>query len=216
MRYIAGALRGLRFSCVRQRAAAGDRAERSVDRDVGELVALAARLELPEGALDEAVYDSEAPSASSVNNQGIEAQLRWLLSVNEVSTVRRLVQDAAQVDPLRYTARFQPEAWIHDQAVPVDPEGPSEWDCTPFVDEAKLAYLRRLAEREGESLHDLVDGVLDNDDVFKGDPAAPLWIRQWRGPFTIRVVASGLDFAAECGARAQQPRLGGRDGRQRG
>jgi hypothetical protein len=175
---------------MRQRAAAGERAERSVDRDVAELVALAARLELPEWALDDAVYDSEAPLASSVNNEGIAAQLRWLLSVNDVSTVRRLVEDAAQGDSLRYTARFQPEAWISDQAVPVDPEGPSEWDCTPFVDEAKLAYLRKLADREGESLQDLVDGVLDNDDVFKGDPAAPLWIRQWRGPFTIRVLAA--------------------------
>ena len=30
-------------------------------------------------------------------------------------------------------------------------------------------------------------GVLDNDDLFKSDPAAPEWIRRWRGPFDIRI-----------------------------
>jgi hypothetical protein len=30
-------------------------------------------------------------------------------------------------------------------------------------------------------------GVLDRDAVLKADPNAPQWVRDWRGPFTIRV-----------------------------
>ena len=29
--------------------------------------------------------------------------------------------------------------------------------------------------------------VLDTDDVFALDPAAPAWVRSWSGPFTIRL-----------------------------
>jgi hypothetical protein len=87
------------YSAVGDEAGMEKETQRSTERDVTELVALADRLKLPECALDEAVYDSEAPSASSLNNQGIEAQLRWLLSVNDVGTVRGLIQEAAESEP---------------------------------------------------------------------------------------------------------------------
>jgi hypothetical protein len=96
MRSIRGALRRLHLSRLGKPAPTADNREESADRDVAELVALASRLELPEWALDEAMYDTEAPSASSLNNQGIEAQLHWLLSVNDPDTVRTLVRDAAR------------------------------------------------------------------------------------------------------------------------
>jgi hypothetical protein len=96
----------------------------------------------------------------------------------------------------RYIARFQAEAWVRDQAIPVDAQGPTEWDCTGFVDEARLAYLTRLADRQGENLEDPVNGVLDSDDLFKDDPGAPEWVREWRGPFTIRMIAAPEEHAA--------------------
>lgn len=34
---------------------------------------------------------------------------------------------------------------------------------------------------------DSADGALDIRDRFRDDPAAPEWIRQWPGPFTIRI-----------------------------
>lgn len=83
----------------------------------------------------------------------------------------------------RYEARFEPEAWINDQAIPVDAEGPQRWDCTEYAEQNR-DYLDRL-EAHSESLR---DGAVDNDDVFKDDPAAPAWVREWRGPFTIRIV----------------------------
>lgn len=88
----------------------------------------------------------------------------------------------------KYTATFTPEAWINDYAVPVDPEGPTEWDCSAFVDADTLAYLEQCAQRRGDDWQ--LDDVLDLDDVFKDDPAAPQWVREWRGPFTIRVRAT--------------------------
>lgn len=86
----------------------------------------------------------------------------------------------------RYIARFTPEAWIRDQAVEVDAPGPQEWDCTAYA----LEHLDYLATRAHCAFCPDIsgpEGVLDNDDVFAGDPAAPGWIAAWQGPFTIRI-----------------------------
>lgn len=86
----------------------------------------------------------------------------------------------------RYIARFQPEAWINDCAVPIDAEGPQEWDCTRFLNADPTVYhhdychyLRSEARLHGE--------VVDDDDVLRTDPTAPDWIREHQGPFTITV-----------------------------
>lgn len=80
--------------------------------------------------------------------------------------------------PAKYTATFSPEAWIDNRAVPIDPEGPTTWDCSAFV-AANRAYFDRL-EKD-------IDHTLDADDMLMGDPDAPQWVREWSGPFTIRV-----------------------------
>jgi hypothetical protein len=92
---------------------------------------------------------------------------------------------AAANPKIRYLARFTPEAWIRNQATEVDVAGPQEWDCT-ILALTHLDYLAAVAARRHESLDD-GEGVLDNDDVFRDDPAAPEWVRSWTGPFTIRV-----------------------------
>lgn len=73
-----------------------------------------------------------------------------------------------------WTAHFQPEAWVNDNTIAVDPEGEQTWDCTAFAGE------------HDDYLADLADD-LDRDDVFKADPAAPAWVSTWAGPFTIRL-----------------------------
>ena len=82
-----------------------------------------------------------------------------------------------------YIAHFTPEAWQQDQAIEVDAEGPQEWDCTAWAQQHP-DYMDRITmlARGGDT-----DGVLDRDDLFQSDPAAPQWVREWRGPFTIRV-----------------------------
>jgi hypothetical protein len=76
------------------------------------------------------------------------------------------------------TARFSPEAWVNDYAIPVDPEGPTEWEVTP-------AYLTELTARYGPEL--LCESSYEADEL-RHDPAAPEWIREWRGPFTVYIV----------------------------
>jgi hypothetical protein len=81
-----------------------------------------------------------------------------------------------------YVATFTPQAWIKDYAVQVDPEGPTTWDCTKFVGELDPFTQDGINESIGEEGH-----WLDSFDLLKGDEAAPQWVKDWQGPFTIVV-----------------------------
>ena len=89
----------------------------------------------------------------------------------------------------KYIASFQPEAWQNDCAIPVDPEGETEWDCTTFVTDppgwCKNYFGQKFHKAAGDG-----DEFLDTGDVLLQDPAAPEWVRNWRGPFTISVRAA--------------------------
>jgi hypothetical protein len=85
---------------------------------------------------------------------------------------------------MRYQANFEPQAWQNDDAIPVDPQGPTTWDCSEYIGQQGDLFLNRLHRHLADN------GVfLDRDDVLKGDPVAPEWIREWQGPFTITVAA---------------------------
>lgn len=86
---------------------------------------------------------------------------------------------------VRYTASITPEEWQNDQAVEVDAPGEQTWDCTAYA-LANLDYLTDLEARSGDRLADPY-GIVDGDDLFKSDPAAPSWVSGWSGPFTLRV-----------------------------
>lgn len=87
----------------------------------------------------------------------------------------------------KYIAEFSPESWISDYATPVDPEGPTKWDCT----EAVAEYINKDGSLRSPFRLSLGD-YLDNDDILRTDPAAPEWVREWRGPGTIRVTIIDL------------------------
>lgn len=76
-----------------------------------------------------------------------------------------------------FTARFQPEAWVNDVAVDIDPSGEQEWT----VSDAHVADAARIV------FDGTWDRGLDRDDELIDDPAAPAWIREHDGPFTITV-----------------------------
>lgn len=84
-----------------------------------------------------------------------------------------------------YSAHFTPEIWIGGNAIEVDPDGRQDWDCTHEV-EANPEYWERITRDRHESFDDGW-GVLDQDDVLKDTTVAPPWVRNWNGPFTIRV-----------------------------
>lgn len=79
-------------------------------------------------------------------------------------------------------ARFEPQAWIDDHAIPVDADGPTEW--VPSFLPSELAT--RIATGRVDA-DDLADGIVDRRDELQRDPSAPAWVRAWRGPFTIIV-----------------------------
>jgi hypothetical protein len=87
---------------------------------------------------------------------------------------------------MRYLARIDPQAWVHDYAMSVDPPGETTWDCTDFI--AKLPNWCKNATREKIDQGIQLRGYfLDRDDVVAADPAAPAWVRGWSGPFTITI-----------------------------
>jgi predicted RNA-binding Zn-ribbon protein involved in translation (DUF1610 family) len=96
-----------------------------------------------------------------------------------------IYDEFADYDGPRFEARFSPEAWVRDDAIPVDPQGETTWDCTRFA-LVNEDHVENMVTFASESI-DGPDGIVDNADVFKSDPAAPKWIRDWTGPFTIRV-----------------------------
>ncbi|GEM_PF-4360583 len=96
--------------------------------------------------------------------------------------------------PRRYVATFQPEAWIQNNAVGVDPEGPTEWDCTSFLTTPALRLKSYLEELRKKTEH---GPVVDTHDALKEDPRAPAWVRAWRGPFTILLEARPVEAAPD-------------------
>ncbi len=78
----------------------------------------------------------------------------------------------------RIVAEFVPQAWINDYAVEVDAEGETEWDVTDHI----LAMGR-------EKALSLRDDDYPTDDL-RNLPNAPRWVREWSGPFVVRVEQS--------------------------
>jgi hypothetical protein len=99
-----------------------------------------------------------------------------------------MITDAAIASRIhsRYRARFQPQAWIRDYAVDIDPEGETQWDVTP----EHLARLVGVAMRHRfyplsfeDALREATETSTDLSDELREDPAAPAWVRAHRGPF---------------------------------
>lgn len=80
---------------------------------------------------------------------------------------------------IRLKATFDAQAWVNDYALSVGPLGDATWDCTSH-------FRRHFGEKELQEIQE-VGAFIDEDDVLLDDPAAPEWIREWNGPFTITV-----------------------------
>lgn len=61
--------------------------------------------------------------------------------------------------------RVHPQAWVNNNAVDVDPEGETDFDCPWFGD------LPRSDSEESDDLRDF----------------GPEWVRDWSGPFYVEV-----------------------------
>ena len=79
-------------------------------------------------------------------------------------------------------AKFQPQAWVNDYAIAVDPEGPTEFDVT-----AEVIAMGREASM-------LIEDAQYSSDDLRDASAAPQWIKEWAGPFSIEVQESIKEF----------------------
>ena len=64
------------------------------------------------------------------------------------------------------TVTFHPQAWVNDNAIEADPEGPTQW----LVPESRVAGL------EPDTYP---------SDELRYDDEAPQWVKDWSGPFYI-------------------------------
>lgn len=73
------------------------------------------------------------------------------------------------------TATFGPQVWVKDNALDTNPEGPVDFDVT-----VEVLLMGSAAARETEDYKDSSDDL--QMAVF-----APDWVRDWKGPFHVRV-----------------------------
>jgi hypothetical protein len=99
------------------------------------------------------------------------------------------LREAARNTRDGYKAHFEPQAWINDNAVSVDPEGEEWWNATAFIN-ADPALKAKVDKGIASD-----EAFLDLDDVLMGDDNAPEWVKNWQGPFTITVVAVQISEA---------------------
>jgi hypothetical protein len=85
----------------------------------------------------------------------------------------------------RIIAEFVPQAWVRDYAIEVDPEGPTEWDVTETI----------IAMGRDEALA-MVDDDYPSDNL-RDSPDAPKWIRDWSGPFYVRIQNAIEEYFSE-------------------
>jgi hypothetical protein len=86
---------------------------------------------------------------------------------------------------MHYIATFHPRARTKNFTVNASPPGPDQWDV--------CAYLQSLSKAERAECLAPQSAVADR---LKTDPAAPQWVREWRGPFHVTVEQIGQFFPA--------------------
>lgn len=75
----------------------------------------------------------------------------------------------------QYRATFTPQAWQNDYAISVDAEGETSWIISDEFLQSLPDPIKALKSHTYES------------DELRNDPAAPVWVREWSGPFEITV-----------------------------
>lgn len=91
----------------------------------------------------------------------------------------------------RVLATFHPQVWVRDDALEVDPSGLRTWDVTEEIQ--AMGREPALA---------LEDDDFDSDDLRHSD-RAPVWIKDWSGPFWVEVAESIQGYFDALGEESQ-------------
>jgi hypothetical protein len=82
----------------------------------------------------------------------------------------------------RIIAKFHPQEWRDDYAIPVEPLGPTSFDVTDVILELPLSELLKLRDDDYST------------DWLARCKAAPEWIVDWNGPFWVEVAEAAYDY----------------------
>lgn len=118
--------------------------------------------------------DAVPPTGDDWND--LHAQVMALADVAPALT--RTTADSGR----RITATFDPQVWVNDNAMSVDPQGDTVFDVT----EAVLAMGRERALALKNESHEA--------DELRLSEHAPQWIKDWSGPFYVDVEDSIADY----------------------
>lgn len=120
--------------------------------------------------LDALVHESASRLASSVNNNGLKAQLEFLhdsCGIEDDDVLQHL--EEGTTDDGMVVVTFHPQRWggrKGDICLDADPQGPPTFEVTRFD-------VMHKTPRSGSA------------DELKYHRNAPKWIREWDGPFEI-------------------------------
>ncbi|MCK0441213.1 hypothetical protein MUG78_17580 [Gordonia alkaliphila] len=92
-----------------------------------------------------------------------------------------------------WQAEFWPQAWQNNNAIDVDPEGPTQWPIS--------------AGDARDWLPEACSSSPDLDDL-RQHPDAPQWVKDWRGPFYITLTApdgTTVDTSYDIAAAMSEP-----------
>jgi len=87
--------------------------------------------------------------------------------------------ELAEVDPIEpiegpsLEVKFHPEVWVDERAVETDPEGPQCWEVP----------LEDALSEDGT----IVEGNTAYSDELREHERAPIWARNWTGPFYVTI-----------------------------
>lgn len=91
------------------------------------------------------------------------------LSINEKVTL-----ESEQTDEPQVVLKFHPEQWVNDRARRIQPEGRNVWEM-PLSEVTTEENL--IPER-----------ISYQADALRRSKYAPLWVREYSGPFTVEIV----------------------------
>lgn len=110
-----------------------------------------------------------------------------VVGVTSLRAAAQLLALGAHHPEAMVTIRFTPQAWIRDQAIEVDAQGPHTFQV-PAGDARDHAG-------------DWLPGHSDASDALRDHANAPAWIRAWSGPFEIDIEHAPAGDPQPSGAR---------------
>lgn len=138
------------------------------------------------------------PTAPHHEPLGLFTNYEGALLIAPMSRAQHVLDHHPGFHPAPIIATFEPQAWVNDYAVPVDPEGPTSFDATDYVLRSDLDALHTGG----------FDHAFEYGDALIQASTAPTWMADHAGPFTCSVDEFLLAHLAQAHAEGSIIRIG--------